>query len=112
MKNVVLAITTLFAFALCVTAVPINKRVNHWGSVRHNISIRALATYFGFEYKGTWFYPGLGACGEWDSASDFVVALATPRYGDGGNCNQVSLVGKNHRVNSLKLNLVAPYYEH
>jgi len=38
--------------------------------------------------RGTWYEPGLGACGFTDSASDPVLAIGQGRYGDGGNCNQ------------------------
>ncbi|KAL9712015.1 hypothetical protein Ac2012v2_005091 [Leucoagaricus gongylophorus] len=38
--------------------------------------------------KATWFTPGLGSCGESDSDSDFIVALATNSMSNGENCNK------------------------
>ncbi|KAH9837648.1 RlpA-like double-psi beta-barrel-protein domain-containing protein-containing protein [Rhodofomes roseus] len=60
-----------------VTATPIDggeievleKRVTHTG-------------------KATYYYPGLGACGETDGNNDPVVAISHLIYGSGGNCFQ------------------------
>lgn len=38
--------------------------------------------------QGTWYYPGLGACGYTDSSSDDVLAISVDIYGSGGYCNQ------------------------
>jgi expansin (peptidoglycan-binding protein) len=40
--------------------------------------------------KGTWFQPGLGACGQTYTANDTIVAQAASFYdqNDGGNCGQ------------------------
>ena len=39
--------------------------------------------------QATYYYPGLGACGETDGNSDPVVAISHLIYGNGGNCFQV-----------------------
>ncbi|KZT67882.1 hypothetical protein DAEQUDRAFT_693440 [Daedalea quercina L-15889] len=38
--------------------------------------------------KATYYYPGLGACGETDGNNDPVVAISHLIYGSGGNCFQ------------------------
>jgi len=40
--------------------------------------------------RGTWYYPGLGNCGEWNTNSDLIVAIGKALYdrNGGGNCNQ------------------------
>jgi len=55
--------------SLTSLATPIEKRVTHSG-------------------QGTWFTPGGGNCGFWDTSSNHIVALSMNRYGSGGNCNQ------------------------
>ncbi|KAF9651634.1 hypothetical protein BDM02DRAFT_3090746, partial [Thelephora ganbajun] len=40
--------------------------------------------------QGTWFDPGLGACGYVDSPSDLIIAIASSQFGAGGNCNRVT----------------------
>jgi hypothetical protein len=40
--------------------------------------------------QATWYNPGLGSCGETDSDSDLVVALATGVMFGGKNCGKVS----------------------
>jgi hypothetical protein len=40
--------------------------------------------------QGTWFYVGLGNCGEWNKDSDWIVALAESTYAHGSHCNKVS----------------------
>ncbi|TFK47481.1 plant expansin [Heliocybe sulcata] len=45
----------------------------------------------------TWYDVGLGACGHNNVPSDYVVALSTADYGNGGNCGrniQISYGGK------------------
>ena len=39
--------------------------------------------------KGTYFNVGLGACGEFDTDDDAIVAISADLYGDGGYCNRV-----------------------
>ncbi|KAI4524010.1 Non-catalytic module family EXPN protein [Schizophyllum commune Tattone D] len=43
-------------------------------------------------HKGrlTWYTPGLGNCGNYDTESDMVIAISKDRYdaNNGGNCNQ------------------------
>ncbi|KXN85299.1 hypothetical protein AN958_11399 [Leucoagaricus sp. SymC.cos] len=40
------------------------------------------------DVQATWYTPGLGSCGETDSESDLVVALATASMSGGKNCNK------------------------
>ena len=39
--------------------------------------------------KGTYFNVGLGACGEFDTDDDAIVAISADLYGDGSYCNRV-----------------------
>lgn len=40
--------------------------------------------------QATWYNPGLGSCGESDSDSDLIVALAPSTMSGGKNCNKVN----------------------
>jgi len=42
--------------------------------------------------RGTWFYPGLGACGFTDTSSDPIVAISSQRWANGVNCNQWMMI--------------------
>ncbi|CAG8614390.1 6656_t:CDS:2, partial [Paraglomus occultum] len=37
--------------------------------------------------QGTFFTPGLGACGGYNSADDLICAMNKPQFDDGGNPN-------------------------
>jgi len=54
----------------------------------HNATVRVRAADVTHTGRGTWFNPGLGACGDTNSDSDPVVAIGAPRFGSGGNCFQ------------------------
>ncbi|KDR82428.1 hypothetical protein GALMADRAFT_58120 [Galerina marginata CBS 339.88] len=41
-----------------------------------------------FHGDGTYFAPGLGACGQWNGDNDLIVALSVDKYGDGSNCGR------------------------
>ncbi|KAL5511508.1 hypothetical protein ACEPAH_4725 [Sanghuangporus vaninii] len=56
--------------------------------IEERAAIAANATDFGLGKRGndarfTFYDVGLGACGQYSSESDFIVALNTPQYGDG-----------------------------
>jgi len=80
-SRLVLLLATLYMFFVAICAAPIpsdetdgiaqalDKRVTHYG-------------------QGTWFYPGLGACGYTDGNDDPIVAISADIYGSGGNCDQ------------------------
>ncbi|KAF9484217.1 riboflavin-aldehyde forming enzyme, partial [Pholiota conissans] len=36
----------------------------------------------------TWYYPGIGACGIWNTNNDKIVALPLSSYGTGNHCGQ------------------------
>ncbi|KAF8526757.1 RlpA-like double-psi beta-barrel-protein domain-containing protein-containing protein [Gautieria morchelliformis] len=40
------------------------------------------------EGQGTYFYPGEGNCGGWNTSNDPIVAISTQIYDDGSNCGQ------------------------
>ncbi|PAV17056.1 expansin family [Pyrrhoderma noxium] len=76
MFRILSLVFAFFVAVLSITATPlpangtnIEKRITHTG-------------------RGTWYNPGLGACGETDSDSDDVLAISESIYGSGGNCNQ------------------------
>ncbi|KAL2118849.1 hypothetical protein VTJ04DRAFT_5808 [Mycothermus thermophilus] len=52
--------------------------------------------------KFTWYYPGLGACGQWNSENQLVAALNAADfdpYTPNGNPNRNSLCGRRIRAN-------------
>lgn len=53
------------------------------------VSIRLYVLILPLIMQGTWFDVGLGACGDYDTNSDKIVAISSHIYGSGGNCNQV-----------------------
>jgi len=72
-------------YALILVSSPLPAVLARPLSLATNSQAEELTTYTG---KGTWFYPGLGACGDVDSALDPIVAIASSRFGTGGNCDQ------------------------
>ncbi|KAF8904119.1 RlpA-like double-psi beta-barrel-protein domain-containing protein-containing protein [Gymnopilus junonius] len=54
---------------------------------RELVNIEARLTRVG---RGTWYYPGLGNCGDWNTSSDLILAIGKGLYdrNGGGNCNQ------------------------
>ncbi|KAA1068584.1 hypothetical protein PGT21_020203 [Puccinia graminis f. sp. tritici] len=41
-----------------------------------------------FSGKATWFKPNIGACGDTNSKSDYIVAMNEEQYGDGQLCHK------------------------
>jgi len=79
MPSLTFILVAFFASLLCAFAVPVpelDKRVDHSG-------------------RGTWFDVGLGACGQWNVNSDFIVAISHDRWANGGNCEQYVRVTAN-----------------
>ncbi|KIJ26096.1 hypothetical protein M422DRAFT_272874 [Sphaerobolus stellatus SS14] len=38
--------------------------------------------------RATWFVTGIGACGNFNVNSDFIIALSIPQYANGANCGK------------------------
>ncbi|KLO08985.1 Non-catalytic module family EXPN protein [Schizopora paradoxa] len=53
-----------------------------------NATVRVRAADVTHTGRGTFFTPGLGACGQTSTSSDPVVAIGAGRFGSGGNCFQ------------------------
>jgi len=53
-----------------------------------NATVRVRAADVTHTGRGTFFDPGLGACGDTNTDSDPVVAIGIGRFGSGGNCFQ------------------------
>lgn len=51
------------------------------------VDVEKRQTYTG---RGTWFHPGEGNCGQWNTDNDPIVAISLSRYNsnNGANCNQ------------------------
>ncbi|KAI1392433.1 RlpA-like double-psi beta-barrel-protein domain-containing protein-containing protein [Hypoxylon trugodes] len=56
----------------------------------------ALGASQALAYAGdmTYYTPGLGACGKWNSESDHIVALAPAQYGYDANPNKAKVCGR------------------
>ncbi|KLO11493.1 Non-catalytic module family EXPN protein [Schizopora paradoxa] len=77
MFNTKLFVAAIAAFAIPAMASPVENAT---------LAVRADdVTHTG---RGTWFHPGLGACGQTNNDNDPVVAIGIGRFGSGGNCNQ------------------------
>ncbi|KAF8882843.1 riboflavine-aldehyde-forming enzyme [Infundibulicybe gibba] len=51
-------------------------------------SLALIGSVSAFHGDATFFAPGLGACGDQNTANDLVVALNAPQYGNGENCRR------------------------
>lgn len=95
MPSLTFILVAFFASLLCAFAVPVpelDKRVDHSGRVSLPLTCRRspqLIIASGLSLQGTWFDVGLGACGQWNVNSDFIVAISHDRWANGGNCEQV-----------------------
>jgi len=56
-------------------------------------------TFYG---RGTFFSPGQGACGNYASSSDRIVALSMRQYGQGGDCNRRLMIQNDANGKSTK----------
>ncbi|KAI2634805.1 RlpA-like double-psi beta-barrel-protein domain-containing protein-containing protein [Hypomontagnella submonticulosa] len=56
----------------------------------------AVAATQALAYSGdmTYYTPGLGACGKWNSEADHIVALAPAQYGHDANPNKAKVCGR------------------
>ncbi|KLO11476.1 hypothetical protein SCHPADRAFT_470227 [Schizopora paradoxa] len=78
-----------FIASLASVAVLVSSAVATPLSVEpRNATVRVRAADVTHTGRGTWFNPGLGACGETNSDSDPVLAIGSSRFGSGGNCFQ------------------------
>ena len=85
---------TLFSLVLPIVAIPgpaskvdgLEKRTT--GIVR-GICSHPVRDADPFGLKGTYFIPGLGACGQTNSASELVVAISSAIYEGGADCFHV-----------------------
>lgn len=60
----------------------------------------AAASYSG---QMTYFYPGLGACGETNSNTDAVAAVSSAVYASGGGCNKVATIHYNGKSTTARV---------
>jgi len=79
-RLVLLALTLFIAF-LSVCAAPV-------AMVERDETDQSLDKRTTHTGRGTWFYPGLGACGYTDGSGDPIVAISSKRWGTGSNCDQ------------------------
>lgn len=82
-------VTTILGFLFAVIPFSFaNTHGNHWGRRHHDVAIRARGDVDvhkrSFDNARFTFYDvGLGACGDYSSPSDFIVALNVDQYGSG-----------------------------
>ncbi|KAI1212591.1 barwin-like endoglucanase [Annulohypoxylon truncatum] len=69
-------------------------------SLRSTVLAVALAATQGLAYSGdmTYYTPGLGACGKYNTESDHIVALAPAQYGYDANPNNAAVCGKTIKI--------------
>ncbi|CAA7261997.1 unnamed protein product [Cyclocybe aegerita] len=54
--------------------------------------------------RATWYYDGVGACGGWNTNTDYVVALAPSEYyNNGGHCDKMIRVNYQGRSITVKV---------
>jgi len=83
-RLVLLALTLVLLFvAVCAMPVTLDESGE---------TVQALDKRTAHTGRGTWFYPGLGACGFTDGNNDPVVAISSQRWNNGENCNQWILI--------------------
>ncbi|KAH9988526.1 RlpA-like double-psi beta-barrel-protein domain-containing protein-containing protein [Russula vinacea] len=81
---------TFFSLVLPILAVPTPVPENFDGLEKRTVG------------KGTWYYPGLGNCGETNSASELVVAISSQIYDNGAHClKQVQISYGGQSVNAI-----------
>lgn len=68
-------------------------------------SIDTRASYSG---QMTYFYPGLGACGETNNNKDAVAAVSSAVYNSGGGCNKVATIHYNGKSTTARVVDVCP----
>ncbi|KAF8588583.1 hypothetical protein K439DRAFT_1613423 [Ramaria rubella] len=71
----------VLSLILSILAAPVSPDVD----VAHTTPLLPRINHSG---RGTFFYPGLGNCGEWNDSNDPIIAISTEIYGDGDNCGQ------------------------
>ncbi|PPR05919.1 hypothetical protein CVT26_008813 [Gymnopilus dilepis] len=81
MSRLALFIYALFASVLLSLASPVPVMNGEL------VNLEARLTRVG---RGTWYYPGLGNCGDDNNSSELVLAIGKSLYDQngGGNCNQ------------------------
>jgi len=103
-KTLILLATTLASLALAAPTQenPLNNNIETRDAQAAEqegpaTQLQARATYGRFTY----FNAGLGACGKWNTGSDYIVALGGALfdpYSPGGNPNKNTLCGKRIRA--------------
>ncbi|KAG1734524.1 hypothetical protein EDB19DRAFT_1155987 [Suillus lakei] len=82
-------ITTILGFLFAIIPFSFaNTQGYHWGRRRQEVAIRArgdvdVVKRSFDDARFTFYDVGLGACGEYNVASDFIVALNADQYGSG-----------------------------
>ncbi|PPQ86326.1 hypothetical protein CVT25_005627 [Psilocybe cyanescens] len=81
MSRIALLFFALFASIMMTFAVPVPVANGELVNVERRI------THVG---RGTWFYPGLGNCGNVNTSNDLILAIGKGLYdrNGGGNCGQ------------------------
>ncbi|KAK7685464.1 hypothetical protein QCA50_011328 [Cerrena zonata] len=52
------------------------------------VASASISSVSAFTGDATFFFPGLGACGQTNTAADFIVALSPSEYAGGAHCFQ------------------------
>ncbi|KAH7923008.1 plant expansin [Leucogyrophana mollusca] len=73
------------ALAICVSAAPAERRHNGTDIFVRVTETTQLSKRYD-DAKFTYYEPGLGACGETNTASQYVVALNSDQYDSGSYC--------------------------
>ncbi|KAI8384684.1 RlpA-like double-psi beta-barrel-protein domain-containing protein-containing protein [Radiomyces spectabilis] len=60
----------------------------------------------GYTGEGTFYFTGLGSCGEVNEDSDFIAALNAPQMANGANPNHNPICGRKARVTGPKGSVV------
>lgn len=93
-------LSMLLAMVPFVSSVPVEleKRVTHTGKVHYDSMESSYSYLLILAPQGTWFEPGLGNCGQVNTAIDPIIAIPKSLYdqNNGSNCGQVSIFSLIH----------------
>lgn len=66
-------------------------------------SAAVIDTRASYSGQMTYFYPGLGACGETNNNNDAVAAVSSAVYASGGGCNKVATIHYNGKTTTARV---------
>ncbi|KAF8489965.1 Non-catalytic module family EXPN protein [Russula emetica] len=97
MYKLTLILFAFFSLVFPILSVPIPVPNETYELTQRNTTDPSTGT--SFTGSGTFYNPGLGACGQTNSGDQLVVAIPTDIFGNGAHCGQqVDIVFKNKSV--------------